>query len=193
MKKYKLFYNGKIYTQAGDGLIVDSMVILGNSIAAVGKHLENDETFRSIDKINLKGRTVLPGFTDSHTHFRFHAIMSANVRLNGLTSLEATLHKIKKHSAKLAKNEWVLGDGFAIDRWRKRILPDRYMLDKVCGGRPAAIYSKDQHILWVNSKALRLAKMSRMVSFAKCPAMIRFSKLLMTRQIPKLKDYLRKL
>ncbi len=160
MKKYKLFYNGKIYTQAGDGQVVDSIVIQGNNIIAVGKHLEKDDVFKTADKINLKGRTILPGFTDSHTHFRFHAIMTANVRLDGLPSLEVTLKNIKKHSSKLAKNEWVLGDGFAIDRWKKRILPDKYMLDKVTGGRPAAIYSKDQHILWVNSEALKRAKIS---------------------------------
>lgn len=160
MKKYKLFYNGNIYTQSGDGQIADSMVISGNSIVAVGKHLENDPSFFYSSRINLRGRTILPGFTDSHTHFRFHAIMSANVRLDGQTSLEACLNKIKKHSARLSKNEWVLGDGFSVDRWRKKILPDRYILDKVTGGRPAAIYSKCQHILWVNSKALKLAKIS---------------------------------
>lgn len=156
----KLFYNGKIYTQAGDGLVADSMVIQGNSIVAVGKHLEDDLSLSFSSKINLRGKTVLPGFTDSHTHFRFHAIMSANVRLDGLTSLEATLNNIKKHASKLNKNEWVIGDGFSVDRWRKRILPDRYMLDKVTGNRPAAIYSKCQHILWVNSKALMLSKIS---------------------------------
>ncbi len=160
MRNCKLFYNGKIFTQSGDGLVADSMVIQGNSIVAIGKNLEDDPSFSFSSKINLKGRTVLPGFTDSHTHFRFHAIMTANVRLDGLTSLEATLSRIKKHAAKLSKNEWVLGDGFAIDRWRKRILPDRYMLDKVTGDRPAAIFSKDQHMLWANSKALKMAKIS---------------------------------
>ncbi len=160
MKNYRLFYNGKIYTQAGEGLVADSMIIQGNNIIAVGKNLEDDPSFSFSSKINLKGKTILPGFTDSHTHFRFHAIMTANVRLDGLTSLEVTLDKIKKHASKLSKNEWVLGDGFAIDRWSKRILPDKYMLDKVTGGRPAAIYSKDQHILWANSKALKLAKIS---------------------------------
>ncbi|UCD18014.1 MAG: amidohydrolase, partial [Candidatus Zixiibacteriota bacterium] len=34
---------------------------------------------------------------------------------------------------------------------------DRYMLDQVTGGRPAAIFSKDQHTIWANSKALALA------------------------------------
>ena len=35
------------------------------------------------------------------------------------------------------------------------------MLDKVTGGRPAAIYSKDQHVMWVNSRALDLAGLNR--------------------------------
>jgi len=174
LTKYKLFYNGRIYTQAGDGLVADSIIIQGNSIIAVGKHLEKDSELSFSSRVNLKGRAVLPGFTDSHTHFRFHAIMSANVRLDGLTSLETTLNKIKKHSAKLAKNEWVLGDGFAVDSWRQRILPDRYMLDKVTGGRPAAIYSKDQHMLWVNSKALKLAKIGRRTAGPKGGVIDRF-------------------
>ncbi len=157
MRSYRVFYNAKIYTQAGDGILADSMVVDGKSIAAVGKNLEKDDAFKSAAKVNLKGRTILPGFTDSHTHLYFHAIMAANVRLDGLNSLEATLSKIKKHAARLGKNEWILGDGFSIDRWNKRILPDRYMLDSATGGRPAAIYSKDQHIVWANSEALRLA------------------------------------
>jgi predicted amidohydrolase YtcJ len=160
LEKIKIFYNAKIYPQLGDGMLADSMIINGKSIVAVGKNLEKDDAFGSAYKINLRGRTVLPGFTDSHTHFHFHAIMTANVRLDGLPSLEATLAKIRKHSRKLSKKEWILGDGFSIDRWNKRILPDRYMLDKATGGRPAAIYSKDQHIVWANSEALRLAGIS---------------------------------
>ena len=161
LKKNRLFYNGKIYIQAGDYMLADSMAVSGNRIVAVGKKLERDEAFDSFEKLNLRGRTVIPGFTDSHTHFYFYALSLGSVKLDGLADLDAALAAVKKHAAKLGRDEWVFGEGFSPDRWKKYILPDKFMLDKVTGGRPAAIYSKDQHMLWVNSRALELAGLGR--------------------------------
>jgi len=142
-------------------MLADSLAVSGNRIAAVGKKLERDDAFDSFEKINLRGRTVIPGFTDSHTHFYFYAMSLGSVKLDGLADLDAALTMVKKHAAKLGRDEWVFGEGFSPDRWKKYILPDKFMLDKVTGGRPAAIYSKDQHVLWVNSRALELAGLSR--------------------------------
>jgi predicted amidohydrolase YtcJ len=161
LRKNNLFYNGRIYTLAGDNVIVDSMAVSGRTIVAVGNNLDKDEDFKRWQKIDLKGRTVIPGFVDSHTHFYFLALWLGTAQLDGLTSMETVLKTVKNHAAKLGRNEWVTGTGFSADRLKKYILPDRYMLDKVCGGRPAAIYSKDQHMMWVNSKALELAGINR--------------------------------
>ncbi len=157
MTKPKVFYNGRIYTMAGEYLIADSMVISGKIIIAIGCDLQHDRDFKHAEKIDLKGRTVLPGFVDAHTHFLFMAQSLENVKLDGLPSLEAALKKIKKHASGLKRNEWIIGEGFSVDRWKKYIQPDRHMLDKVSGGRPAAIFSKDQHQLWANSRALEIA------------------------------------
>lgn len=157
MKKNNVLYNGRIYTLAGDNQSVDSIAISGRSIIAVGNNLDMDDDFKNWQKINLKGRTVIPGFTDSHTHLYFLALWLGTANLDGLLSIESVLGTIKKHASKLGRNEWVTGTGFSADRLKKYVLPDKYMLDKVCGGRPVAIYSKDQHLMWVNSKALELA------------------------------------
>lgn len=157
MKKNKLFYNGKFYLQTGNLGRADSMAVSGGRITAVGNRLEKDSDFTTHEKINLRGRTVIPGFTDSHTHFFFFAMSLRSVDLDGLPTLEDALKKIKKSAAGLGRDEWVLGNGFSPDRWKKYIIPDKFMLDKVTGGRPAAIYSKDQHMMWVNSRALELA------------------------------------
>jgi predicted amidohydrolase YtcJ len=160
LKKNKLFFNGRVYTQVGKSVVVDSMAVSGRKIVAVGRNLQHDPDFRSYQKIDLKGRAVIPGFVDSHTHFYYLAMSLGNVRLDGLTSIEDVLLTIERHSRKLGKDEWVVGDGFSPDRWKKYVLPDRYMLDRVTGGRPAALYSKDQHVMWVNSKALEMAGIS---------------------------------
>ncbi len=157
MKAKTLLYNTKIYTQA-DGLVVNSMALYKNKIAAIGNNLEHDEDFKKYDQINLKGKTVIPGLVDAHTHFYYFALSFRRVSLDGLESIEACLKKIKQFASKLKKNEWVVGEGYAPDRFKKFVEPDRLMLDKVTGGRPAFFFSKDQHSAWVNSKALELAK-----------------------------------
>ena len=160
MAKYKVFYNGKVYPQAGDGRAVDSLVVQGKNIVAVGRRLEADPDFKNADRINLKGHTVLPGFTDAHTHFYFLAKSLDNVKLDGSRSVEEVLEKIRVHASKLPRTDWIIGEGFSPDRWRRYVMPDRIMLDEITGGRPAAIFSKDQHMLWVNSRALKLAGLS---------------------------------
>jgi predicted amidohydrolase YtcJ len=160
LRRNKLFYNGPIHTQAGGFSVVDSMAVSGGVIIAVGKNLDKDSDFKSFQKIDLEGRAVIPGFTDSHTHFYFLAMSLDNVKLDGLKSLKEVLNRIKAHGRMLGRDEWLIGEGFSPDRWDEYIIPDKNMLDKVTGGRPAAIYSKDQHIMWVNSRALSLVGIS---------------------------------
>jgi len=160
MMKRKLYHNGRIYTQV-EGVIADSMAVSGSTIIAIGHHLEKDPDFSKYPKINLKMHAVLPGFVDSHTHLYYLIISAGNVKLDGIITIEETLAKIKAHSSKLAKNAWIVGEGFSPDRWKRYVLPDKFMLDKVTGGKPAAIFSKDQHMMWVNSRALELAGITR--------------------------------
>lgn len=157
LKKNKLFFNGLIYIQGGEKITADSMAVSGNKIVAVGKKLQSDPDFAGFEKYDLKGHTIIPGFTDSHTHFYFLAMSLGNVKLDGLKTIEETLEAIRKHAMKLGRDEWVFGEGFSPDRWKKYVLPDKFMLDNVTGGRPAAFFSKDQHVMWVNSRALELA------------------------------------
>ncbi|MDD3732338.1 MAG: amidohydrolase [candidate division Zixibacteria bacterium] len=156
MKIRNLIYNARIYTQA-DNLVVNSIALYDNKIVALGNNLEYDPDFKSYSKFNLKGRTVIPGLVDAHTHFYYLAMTLGHVNLDGVETLESALDKIGRFAKPLGKNDWVVGDGFSPDRLKKRQDIDRYILDKVCGGRPVFIFSKDQHTAWVNSRALALA------------------------------------
>lgn len=155
MARLTLLHNARILTQAAD-LVVDSMAISGNRIVAIGNRLDKDPDFASATKINLRGRTVIPGLVDAHTHFYYYALSLGRVQLDGLTSLDACLKRIREFAAKQPKGSWVVGDGYSPDRFTKRIEPDRIMLDAVTGGRPAFLFTKDQHTAWVNSRALEI-------------------------------------
>ena len=125
MKAKTLFYNARIHTQAA-ALVVDSMVIHKGCIIAIGNNLQHDPDFRGYAKFDMKGRTIIPGFVDAHTHFYYFARTLRHVDLDGVDSLDKCLARIKRFSEKLGRNEWVLGDGFSHDRFKKRIVPTRH-------------------------------------------------------------------
>ncbi len=173
LKNKVLLYNAKIYTQF-DNQVVNSMALDKKRIVAIGNNLHQSPQFKNFSKINLKKKTVVPGFVDAHTHFHYFAQSFCKVSLDGLDSLEKCLSKIKTFAAALRKNEWVVGEGYSVDFFKKRLEPDKFMLDKVSGGRPAIMFTKDQHTAWVNSKALQLAGIN---SKSKDPAGGRIEKL----------------
>lgn len=160
LKAKSLIYNARIYTQANN-LVVDSMVIRQGRIEAVGHNLQHNSEFRSYKQINLQRRTVIPGFVDAHTHFYYFALSLGRVSIEDLDSLDVCLRKIKRYAQGLNQKEWIVGKGYSPDRFLGRMEPDRYILDKVTGGRPAFIFSKDQHTAWVNSRALEIAGVSK--------------------------------
>ncbi len=156
MKTKYLVCNARIYTQA-EGLVVNSMAVCGNRIVAVGNNLDHDPDFRGYSRIDLKEKTVIPGLVDAHTHFHSFALSLGQLDLEGVDSFDKCLARIKRFAADLGKNEWVTGQGYSLDRMNMKAEPDRYLLDRVTGGRPAVIYSKDTHTAWINSRALEIA------------------------------------
>ncbi len=142
---------------AGDNRVVSCLAVSGGIIVAVGRNLDKDDDFKNFERIDLEKSVVLPGFHDAHTHIMYAALSETMVNLDGLKSMREVLAAIKNHAKKLKRNEWIEGVGFSADRLKDYVMPDKFMLDKVTGGRPAAIFSKDQHLMWVNSRALELA------------------------------------
>lgn len=152
-----LIHNARVHTQAS-GMVVDSLAVNRSTVVAVGANLQHDPDFRAYPRVNLRGRAVIPGFVDAHTHFYFFALSLGRVSLDGLTSLPSCLRKVRRFvSALKTANEWVVGEGYSPDRFSLRQEPNRRLLDQVTGRHPAFIFSKDQHTAWVNTRALEIA------------------------------------
>ncbi|MFH1700306.1 MAG: amidohydrolase [Candidatus Zixiibacteriota bacterium] len=153
-----ILYNGQIYPQYRISRRPAVLVITGGRIAVVGNDLTKiKRDYPQHKKINLKGKTVIPGMVDSHTHFYFWAKTYHSVHLDGIESYDEALREIKSHTSKIPDGEWVIGDGWSADRWDTYHLPTAKELDAVTGNHPAGLFSKDQHTIWVNSKALKMA------------------------------------
>jgi predicted amidohydrolase YtcJ len=156
--KNLMLLNGCIYTMHPDLPRAEAVATQDSKIIAVGRNpdVENlgRRKFRVID---LQGKTVLPGLTDCHTHFLSFAHSRKRVNLHGMSSFLDVLLHIMAFQQDLEPKEWLVGGG-----WDKNIIGDREpftkeTLDDACPRHPAALQSKDHHVLWVNSKALKLA------------------------------------
>ncbi len=143
--------NGTIRTFDPSLPSVSSLWIAGDRIAGgVGVH---ETSLPSPETVDLGGRCVLPGFTDSHVHFPTWALARNDVRLHGCASLAEALDAVR---AAPRDGSWLRGQG-----WRDADWPDgrptRQALDALEPERPAMLISKDYHALWLNSTALALA------------------------------------
>jgi hypothetical protein len=143
--------NGTIRTLDPSLPTVSSLWIAGELVAGgVGVH---ETTLPSPDSVDLGGRCVLPGLTDSHVHFPTWALSRHDVGLHGCGSLAEALDRVRDAPR---TGSWLRGQG-----WRDADWPDgpptRHALDEVVSDRPAMLISKDYHALWLNSAALALA------------------------------------
>src|SRR3954471_18465895 len=144
--------NGVIRTLEPSVPLARALAIAGERIAGgVGVH---ETALASPDVVDLGGRCVLPGFTDAHVHFPTWAVAQHEVKLDGATSLDECLSRIRAWEWDGA---WLRGYGWRDGDWTDGRTPTRHHLDAIVAGRPAMMISKDYHALWLNSAALALA------------------------------------
>ena len=117
----------------------------------------HETALASPDTVDLGGRCVLPGFTDSHVHFPTWALAQTEVALDGSGSLEEALARVRAGLDGLPDGRWLRGYGWRSGDWPGGRDPTRHDLDAVTGDRPAALVAKDYHSLWLNSAALAAA------------------------------------
>jgi predicted amidohydrolase YtcJ len=142
-----IFRNGVIRTLDPALPLARALAIAGDRIAGgVGVH---ETALASPETVDLGGRCVLPGFTDSHVHFPTWAMTKREVKLEDATSVADAVERIRDSG---------LRRGYG---WRDAEWPDgpptREHLDAISGDRPLAFISKDFHSLWLNTAALALA------------------------------------
>jgi len=145
--------NGVIRTMDPSLPTSRALAIAGAYVAGgVGVH---ETALASPEAVDLGGRCVLPGFTDSHVHFPTWSLAQRQVKLDGCGSLDEALARIR--DAKVAPGRWLRGYGWRDGDWNPRTEPTKEALDAVTGETPTIMISKDYHSAWLNSAALAAA------------------------------------
>ncbi|HEY2457227.1 MAG TPA: amidohydrolase, partial [Candidatus Acidoferrum sp.] len=114
-----------------------------------------EETFQ------LKGRFVMPGFNDAHTHLGGAGREKLALQLNGTGSIAEIQRLVKEAAAKHQPGEWIVGSGWDQTLWADKKFPNRLQLDEAAPNNPVYLQHVSGHVAVVNSLALKRAEIMR--------------------------------
>jgi predicted amidohydrolase YtcJ len=153
--------NAHIYTVNHELPWAEAIAIRGEKIVAVGSQKEIEKFRSSHTKvIDLAGKLVLPGFTDSHIHFLDGSLSLRRVQLDDAADLADIQRRVKNYADSHPEQPWILGRGWQYTAVGPTNFPDRKYLDEVVADRPVYLESFDGHAWWANTKALEAAGIS---------------------------------
>jgi len=157
-----IIVNAVVHTMDPAQPAAEAVAIYGNRIVAVGstKDIRN-VAGPNTRIINAKGRLLLPGFNDAHTHFLSGGFQLSSVDLRDANSPEEFAARIKAFAEKLPKGRWVTGGDWDHERWPDAKLPTKELIDRVTQDTPVFVNRLDGHMALANSLALKLAGVTR--------------------------------
>src|SRR4029079_12084560 len=153
-----VFRNGNVYTANDKAPRAQAIAVKGDRIVFVGSN-EAAQKFvgTSTRVVDLKGNTVLPGFTDSHQHLSGVGQREMTLNLEGTTSLDDLLAKLKERVDQTKPGEWVTGRGWIETHWQPAAFPTPWDLANIYTNNPVILGRADGHGAVANSAALKLA------------------------------------
>lgn len=159
--KRKAFINGKIFTADKNNSIADTVLVQGGIISYVGSKSESGNLIDSnTDIIDLKGKLMLPGFVDAHTHFIDGGFYLLGLDLRHAKS-ESEFVDILKSYAEQNKTGWITGGSWNQENWENPVIPRKESIDLFTKNIPVFIERLDKHMGLANSLALNLAGITK--------------------------------
>jgi predicted amidohydrolase YtcJ len=151
-----LIIKSNILTMANQQPRAQAVGVKNGKIAAVGS-LDELTKAKGNDTLvlDLKGKTVLPSFIDSHMHPVFTGMVHAGVDLSAVNTIDDTLVKIKKRVEKTHPGVWIQGFRFQDKLLQEKRFPTKQELDDISTAHPIIIFHNDLHFAMMNTTAMQ--------------------------------------
>ncbi|MDG6223376.1 MAG: amidohydrolase [Candidatus Bathyarchaeota archaeon] len=154
--------NGNIITMDSLQAKAQAVAIEKNRLLKVGTTEDIKALLTEKTKVvDLKGKTVVPGFIDSHIHVADFGKFLNWINLTNLNSISEMQTRLKERAQKIPKNRWIVGNGWNEIRFAEKRCPNRYDLDIASPNNPVVLYHECGRVCVVNSKALDAAKVTK--------------------------------
>jgi predicted amidohydrolase YtcJ len=152
-----VLHGGNVVTVDAAGRVGQAVAIGDGRIVAVG----SDRDVRpfvgpATDVVDLRGRSVLPGFGDAHVHLGKGGLDRLSIDLSTAGSLEAYAEIVRGFATTHPGDGWLTGGGWSMTAFPGGT-PTAAMLDAIVADRPVFLNNRDNHGGWVNSAGLRAA------------------------------------
>jgi predicted amidohydrolase YtcJ len=163
-----ILFNGRIRTFATETSTCEALACAGSRIVATGnaddiRRLAGPDT----EVIDLKGRTAIPGLTDTHVHLSEKGtaemeLVDCRDFYVDVNSVSDILQRLGNAAAKAPKGSWIVAHGSPMQDFRinDKRFPDKHDLDRAVPDHPVSI-SFGAHVTIANTLALAAAKITR--------------------------------
>ncbi|MBI9070823.1 MAG: amidohydrolase [Melioribacteraceae bacterium] len=159
-----VLYNGKIVTLNDSDYVAEAIAVKNDTIWKIGTS-ENIKQLigKNTEKINLKGKFVIPGFNDAHLHFEGVGQAKMKLELQKATNWNEIILMVLEASEKAKPGEWILGRGWHQEKWDPNPDPNvegypiHEQLSRATPYNPVMLTHASGHAVFVNTKAMELA------------------------------------
>ena len=154
-----LYSGGDILTMRGDTAeYAESLAVKNGKILFVGPAADMRKHVGPATKtVDLAGKTLLPGFIDTHGHMVYFGKNLMDANLFGSADIAQVLDLMKTHAATVPDGAWIVGFGYRASSLADKRTPTAAELDQVSATRPVMIVDSSGHLGSANSVLLKLA------------------------------------
>ena len=155
--------NGKIVTLNPEDEMVEAVAVKDGIIIGTGPAGEMEPLIDNHSTvIDLAGKTVTPGFVESHCHPSMAGLnICFEVDVKQAGSIDEIIALLQQKAAQLPRGNWVKGFGYNDQRLKEKRHPTRQDLDRATVEHPIFLGRTDGHLAVANSAALNLAGISK--------------------------------
>ena len=148
--------NARVLTMDPALPVAEAVAMAGGRIIAVGRSADI-AALAGMDcsVIDAGGRSLLPGFVESHLHLVLGGLELTQLQIGGIHGLEALTQAFAHYSARNSKLALLIAQGASYQILDHPVT--RHDLDQVIADRPIALMSPDHHTVWANTAALTAA------------------------------------
>jgi predicted amidohydrolase YtcJ len=156
-----LVSGGTILTHNDAQPQVEALLVEQGNIVALGNTSDLQAMAPGARRLNLMGKTLVPGFIDSHVHVRELGMDAIKADLVGVTSALEMVARLRQKFPSPAPGEWLIGQGWDEGEFASRGYPDRAALDSAYPSNPVLLESLHGFAAFVNGAALQRAGINK--------------------------------
>ncbi len=159
-----VIFGGTIYTVDSNKPTVEAVTVKNGLIVFAGSEEEaRKQIADNTTLIDLKGKTMTPGFIEGHGHIMGVGYNELNLDLMYVTSYDELIQQVKEAVAKAQPGQWIVGRGWHQDKWETK--PDRmikgfplhHALSEISPNNPVFLRHASGHAAFANAKAMQIA------------------------------------